>query len=367
MLIFRTCISIVLFLISFKSFSQSELLNIENQLVNKEFRNISVVEINDSLNISVENLAFRHASAAVSYIYEQLNNRIPIRKIEIKYFDFSIIEQAKLQPKFAYSIDNEYFKYSAPILPFFTEIIFEPQIKSLFGKYDDPIRFEINVAPLFKTRLWKGAVFNTQIVFPVYNNLNNSKKKIRPEILNISQFIKLKSSQFFSFSFGNFSNNRFGFSIENYSAIGKGFFHIRGGLGLTGYSEFIDDAFFIEKIDYLTYYMGFSLHFDLSKTVVEIFLGKFLYDEQGMRLNIYRNFGELELGFFGYRSFEYSNFGFFCSLPLFQKGINVSRFINLRTPHYFNWEYKTKAIGNRAEYFNTGNELHNVLRRFLPL
>jgi hypothetical protein len=94
--------------------------------------------------------------------------------------------------------------------------------------------------------------------------------------------------------------------------------------------------------------------------------GTFLYNDQGLRVDVYRQFGEVNIGFFGLLSAGTSNTGFNFKIPLTPKRYFKMKRVRLRPSNNFNWEYRFKGFIRSGVLFNTGNHLISRIPDFNP-
>ena|SRR5689334_4784395 len=100
--------------------------------------------------------------------------------------------------------------------------------------------------------------------------------------------------------------------------------------------------------------------------VVRATAGVFLAEESGVRVDVLRQFGELELGWFLLHGGEDFNGGLTLRLPL-----PVTRHlppgpVRIRTADAFRWQYRYYGFVPGGRRYETGNTLEEFGRRLNP-
>ncbi|MEG8948037.1 YjbH domain-containing protein [Rosettibacter firmus] len=381
---------ILLFLISSVLGSNNLKLQITNSLVEKGFENVSVTINSTDVVITLENRKYRYNVDALTEIMKEilefkevkmitivfLKNQIPVVSIKYDNNDFKnvITDEQKMRTLkekviISYNVSENMSEvsYSNSSNNKF-DIIINPGFKGQFGDYDNPVRAQVNIIPEIRTSFWQGMDLVAQLLIPVYNEFQG-EESIHPGIISFNQNFRLKENYFISSSIGYFTENRYGFDISAAKIFFNGDLIAGFNLGYTGYLSFISNKIFYSDLYLWT--TNFSVEYRINKydLTLGILAGKFLYGDNSIRLNINREFGEVEIGFFIVHSDRgKSNGGLNFSIPLFPSTYARPSTVRLRTAESFRWEYKVKGeleslIG--ITYY-TGNTFFRTLKKYNP-
>ncbi|MGL4292287.1 MAG: hypothetical protein ACRCSQ_01705, partial [Bacteroidales bacterium] len=104
------------------------------------------------------------------------------------------------------------------------------------SRTDVIFRLTAGLAPTLQMQLWKGANVTAQIIFPIYNSLDNQFDYIRPGIIALTQRLKIKNNWSIMGSIGNFTNQRAGIHATTRYDLPSGRWGVALDAGLTGSS-----------------------------------------------------------------------------------------------------------------------------------
>jgi hypothetical protein len=94
--------------------------------------------------------------------------------------------------------------------------------------------------------------------------------------------------------------------------------------------------------------------------------GKFLAEDKGWRLDILRQFREVDIGFYVLNTELGTNSGFNFSVPIFPPKYLPPGPIRVRTAKYFPWEYRHYRFSESGFRYKTGNNPDDFLKRLNP-
>ena len=280
----------------------------------------------------------------------------------------SMLKETKLQNKSFRKID----------------LIFLPGFKVQFGNYDNPVEWQLSISPILQTYLWKGMLITAQILIPLHNELQQSfEGKVRLETASVNQLFRLPKNVFLNVSGGIFPYQNKLSSYTDFKRYGfisdlrKYFLNSKictgGYLGLTGLMN-ISSGYLnywpLQKFNFAVYGEYREPKFDFTTRLT---VGKFLYEDFALRLDLSRQFHEFNLGLFVIKSNLTSNSGetgtvggFNVSIPIgLRKSFKPSPFrVNLAK--YFNWEFRERTVDPVATTFKTDNEWNETVRNLNP-
>lgn len=374
--------------------------SIRDWMVTEGFENIQILSHKDTLVIAFENRRYRYQVNALAQIIQNiplvdshsfllipkyLNNPMLSIKISLdeleKYRKDQIngsvlLEEMKFQfdvNKWIYLLKKEkqtnktYFKLDTYI---------KPILRLQLGNYNAPIRRVIDIAPTVEIQLSKGLLLTAQATIPTLNNFDDDNT-VKAGLITLSQSSRLYDNAFVTLSAGIFNKKRVGGQLlfKNYFMNGRLGFETR--LAYTTWSTisgelntFFDrDDYFIGRlaVDYRV--IKYDLNFRAD-------YGTYLYNDKGLRLDVFRQFGEVNIGFFllissgtsntGRLGSSTSNAGFNFKIPLTPKKYFKMKRIRIRPSNNFNWEYRFKGFIRSGVLFNTGNHIISRIPEFNP-
>lgn len=370
--------------------------NLIRKLVNSGFENIRVKIDDQRVIIAYENRVYRFDIEAMKEILKIVvtelndqqkiilipqNRKIPIVSIETSaedcknYFNgiFSGKEFAS-KLKIDFNTDDIFKEIQDVELmnssSFKFDIAVKPQLKFEFGPYEKPVISQINAVPELKTSFWNGMSFNYELLIPIINEFGTSENSVRPGIIALNQVLRLPNDFFVSSSVGFFTQNRFGLDFDLKRYFMNGDFNVGLNFGLTSFVSFSG----MTKILYNEIFKwtgSLSLEYRIPKydLTLGLMVGKFLMGDNSFRIDVSREFGEIEIGFFAIRSStSVSNGGINITIPLFPANYWRPSFVRLRSNENFSWSYLVKTnpdqlIGLR---YNTDNRIGIFNKKLNP-
>lgn len=252
-----------------------------------------------------------------------------------------------------------------------------PQFRGQFGDFNYPIRANVNLIPEYNILIARGLSFKAQMILPVYNDFNKDRlayhdldeegSMIRPGLISLTQFLRLDDEVFFTATAGFFDKNRAGanFEMKKYFDIGK----ISLG-AIVGYTT--DYTYTGVKTDYLvdenylTAFLSAEYRYEPYDLIGGLNIGKYLYNEMGVRMDLMRQFREVNVGFFVLATESELNGGFNFSIPIPPRKYSKPKYFRVRPSEKFSWEYRAKGLPTTGTMYNTENELFRLMIEFNP-
>lgn len=361
-------------------------------LTNKGYENLYVTVSQDTIYIAYENRKYRWSCKAMIDIIRTVIplsenskklclvtqvNGIPILQIIFnidKYNDF--ISGKISQEDFGNSIHASFdigdfqrqLKYLNRNNSSFNkvDIVIHPQIRAQFGNYSDPVESRINIAPAINVSFWKGMNLTTQVIFPLQNDLGKEGNYIRPGLLTINQLIKLPSSSFASITAGYFTNNRYGINLELNKFFLEGKFAFGANLGYTSHASVLDGRWNYSEVELFSWFTDIAYRNATYDLTLKFGYGSFINKDKGWRFDMYRQFGEICIGFYGMKTNGVLNGGFNFIIPIPPRKYNSKRMIRVRPASYFAWEYRAKGLPDEGKSYDTGSDQDKLLMFYNP-
>ncbi|MFP4469447.1 MAG: YjbH domain-containing protein [Bacteroidales bacterium] len=250
------------------------------------------------------------------------------------------------------------------------DLVVIPNWRAQFGDFDRPVQSNINLIPEVNLLLGKGLSVNAQLIIPVqYNFLyDDDEHELRPGNITINQLIRLKDEFFVSATAGFFNLNRAGVNLELKKYFAEGKLAIGTNVGLTRYHSFTGrEALPYETSNFLTAFLTAEyrhLAYDLTGRIQA---GNFLYNDPGVRFEVLRQFGEVQIGFFALiNTKEDLNGGFNFSIPIPPRKYSRIKYFRIRPSEAFSWEYRAKGFPTSGIMYKTGHQLFDLMLEFNP-
>ncbi|MFA7420049.1 MAG: YjbH domain-containing protein [Melioribacteraceae bacterium] len=387
---------VILFLFSFSESIATNKNDIISKLSENGFENIKVKIEDSKILIAYENRVFRFEVDALKEVLKlvvpliddreeliliPLNRKIPIIKffsslkncreflannINAEQFVNDADIRMDVDKDFKLLVDESEFNTT----DFRFDLVIKPQMSFEFGPYSDPVLAQINLAPDIRTSFWRGMKFSYETIFPLWNEFGTRGDSIRTGMVTLNQTFRLPNAFFISATAGIFSGNRYGFDFETKKYFGNGNFSLGGNFGVTSYIDFSG----MTRILYSTEFMvtgSVNAEYRIEKYDLTLGagIGHYLHKDNSIRVDINREFGEIEIGFFALRSFKgVSNGGFTLTVPLFPSQYWNPSFVRLKVAENYSWSYVVKSntndlIGLR---YNTGSRINTYLEKLNP-
>lgn len=328
------------------------------RLVDEGFENVTTTLKADTLYAAFENNTHRASYRAIGIALKALAEEIP----QVHHFKTIVLEYGK--PQIAIHAQHNNNSWAVKV-DYDTQTIEESTLlqtsnrqssqASSYGKIDitlNPIvsidnhllnklaEVVVILAPSVETTLWKGNRIFAQPLIPIYHNLykNNPDRQFQIGVLSIRQDWLANSNWNISTTAGSFLYNVMGIHADVTYHINP-----RLDIGLrTGLSA--DQTLYIStwkrgKFSNILCMANASYYEPHTSLQIKTSAGRFLYGDIGVRGDIVRHFGEYAIGVYGIYTNGERNAGFNFAIPLGRKKQYRSKFIRVRMPQYFSWEY----------------------------
>ncbi|MGH7491097.1 MAG: YjbH domain-containing protein [bacterium] len=358
------------------------------------FENVAVVVAERKIFVTYENRIYRHEARAIA---EALRTAPPFAKgathliLILQYRKLPFITvTVPLQPNFSdSSVASRAYGNSAAEVFLEVEpgwhrlrsqcrtntslrkldIVLFPQLHAMFGEYEDPWKFQANLAPELAITLWKGMSLSAQLIVPLYNELGPEGDSVRPGVLAFSQLLRLPQQVFAAVTLGHFTRQRYGVDLEITKFVMNGKLALGGNLGYTGYASYDQGKWIYSSLDFWTALADVRYRWRCFDLYAGVTYGKFLYGDVGWRMDVLRQFGEVDIGFYGIQTQTGANLGFNFSIPIFPPRYLKPGALRVRTAKYFAWEYRYWSIwksGSTGFRYETGQGLADLMKSFNP-
>lgn len=207
----------------------------------------------------------------------------------------------------------------------------------------------VNISPAIQMDLWKGAVLTGQVVLPVYTNMTDFRKYIRPGVITLRQEFRLPGGVSGRLTAGNFTGNRMGVDAALRYQPARGRWLVGANVGLTGSSTCYGGEWVVSTWRRVSGFVwgrynepNYGLQIDLAAV-------RLVYGDMGARLDCRRHFGEVTVGVYGLFTDGEMNGGFHFALPIPGTKRGKRRAVRFRLPEYFAHEYRARHGGSYGD------------------
>jgi hypothetical protein len=394
---FRGILVISFFFIAIPILSQNKNETALAEIISEAgFENVSVVGVGDHLFIAYENRLFRFEVEALNEFlqliaphvenYQKINiiiknKNIPVVLVSMNKNDLidwqkKVINNAEFAELIDIKFDNlrdseNVFENSGVInssnMKF--DLVVKPTYKFQFGIFSDPVLYQLNITPHIEFGLWKGMTGLYELTIPLHNDFTTREDSVRTSMIVLNQTFRLSDSYFLSGTIGYFTQNRYGFDLDTRGYFLNGDLSVGLNVGYTGYASFSTRRFYYSDLYLWTISANIDYRITEYDLTVGLTAGKFLLNDNTIRVDIYREFGEIQVGFFAMRSTGgISNGGISVSIPFFPSKYWKPDLFRLRTTENLRFTYKVKTdiddlIGLQYE---TGFRVNSFIERLNP-
>jgi len=234
------------------------------------------------------------------------------------------------------------------------DVVVHPWLEASFGDYDEPVRSRTGVAPEVRVAVRRGLRLSAQVLFTLQDDLPTGESRVRPGLVTLSQTLRLPCNVFVHATAGAFTPNRYGADVQARAYSPSGRWFAGAELGQTGLTSFARDGWQRSEMENRTALVEAGWRDLRHGLTVSATAGAFLRDQQGIRLDIVRQFGEVDLGGFVMATAEGKNGGAVLRIPLgASKHLNPYA-LRLRVADAFRWEYRYYGFVPGGRRFRTG-------------
>ena len=239
----------------------------------------------------------------------------------------------------------------------------QPYFAAIFGNFDRPVQSNTSVALQTQLYLLPGLTLQTGILFPIVNHLDSRPNIVRfaPSFLN--QFYN-KGSNYISASAGFFQNDQYGVNVQYRRADLSKPWSFGLEAGLTGFYYYPRGGIYYEDMDQLLLLADVSYRFKGPDITLKVSGGQFLWSDKGARIEMVRQFTNVELGVYAVKTQNGSTLGFNFAVPIPPGKILQGKHARLRTTDEFRWEYTYSRGYQIGERYRLGYQLDQKLRQF---
>jgi hypothetical protein len=319
---------------------QSEL---EKKLNIEGFEQVHLMDQNDTVRIFFEKRSFRYPLHSMELAELQIKDLVQKPIVWIPLYHnrpMGAYRQGDYAFRPVRKNETEFFRQNNDLQQGYRfHFRLMPEFNVNFGYFSNPYRNKTNLILDTRFYLLPGVSLHTGILFPIRNTLDNQEMNIRPGPTMINWFGHT-GNHFFSFTAGTFLSARDGFDFQyRFAPLNR---NLSFGIEATytGYYFWPSTGLYSEELNELTLIGDIEWRLPMLPMIsARLSAGRFLYGDKGLRVDLIRQWGTVDISFFAAVTTAGENAGFQFIIPLFPGKILRTRKIELRTSEEFPWEY----------------------------
>ena len=247
------------------------------------------------------------------------------------------------------------------------ELLLSPGLRYQLGNFDYPVQAAVDLQAGWDYLFRPGWSLQGMVALPL-SNTYDEKTRFRLERAVLVHDHTLAGRAFVSLSAGIFSLNRAGGHLSARCWLPDERFSLRLDAGLTRFTGLTGPVAFEEeeKRSLPLLIGGLEYHWRRYALSVRVSAGRFLYQDEGVLVELFRQMGEYRVGFFGSATSAGENIGFQWSLPLFPARYGLPGRVRLRVAEQFPLSYRYRGLNRDARRYHAGGLLTEQLYFFYP-
>lgn len=333
------------------------------------FEQVHVLESDDTLKVFLEKRSFRYPVHTLEFASLELKSATskPILWIPI-YHNRPM--GAYSQEKYIYrplkKEEIQFFKSHNDLgRAYRFHLRLMPDFNVKFGNYGNP--FQNKTSIILDTRLYllPGLSLNAGILFPLNNSLDNQKKNIRPGPTFV-QWFSHPGNHFLTIIGGTFLSDRYGIDFQYRFAPLDRFFSLGIESTFTGFYFWPESGIYSEKLKEFTLVGDVEWRLPPFPRISARFsAGQYLFGNRGIRFDLIRQWGSVDISFYGSMTKAGNNAGFQFIIPIFPGAIYRTNRLEIRSTEEFPWEYSfSNEAPSARNYRLSVPRLSDVVRQY---
>ncbi|HEX2191287.1 MAG TPA: YjbH domain-containing protein [Longimicrobiaceae bacterium] len=246
------------------------------------------------------------------------------------------------------------------------DVVVHPWFEAVFGDYDDPVASRTGVAPELRVALRRGLGLSAQALVTVQDDVPTGESRVRPGLVALNRTVRLPRGVFVSATAGTFTPDRYGVDVEARAYFRNGRWSAGAQTALTGEVSYAREGWRRAPMDDPTALVDVAWRGARHDLLLRATGGAFLGRERGVRLDVVRQFGELEVGWFAMRTARGANGGATLRIPLLPARHAAPGPVRVRAADAFPWQYRYRGYLSGGRPYRTGYSLDELVRGLHP-
>lgn len=241
------------------------------------------------------------------------------------------------------------------------DFVLKPTFVASFGNFDKPTANKTSLLLNTNIVLPLGLSVYTGINFPLVNQLTSQPRTISPAPTYLSQFLNLGSYRYMSWSAGLFYRDRYGADFQYQKADPSSKYSYGLDVNYSGLYYWYPREFRYTGFKDLSALFNFSVRWYKYNSQLKLTAGRFLYGDNGARLEFVRMYKKADVGFFSVASNHGVTLGLHLAFAIPPGSIAENKYVRLRTSEEFAWDYYYSTGYFIGERFRTNFRLDERL------
>ncbi|MCR5313937.1 MAG: hypothetical protein K6E54_09955 [Bacteroidaceae bacterium] len=359
------CVLLLISVLPIRCFSQNSV----SSLCDLGFENVKVMCVSDTVFASVEDPTYRGTFRGAAVALQSLAKSYPDMSNFELVFEENQIDVLAVHGNVEDGKWNVDVDYDTKEIAVYTDRVSEDSVanKSV-GKIDVTLypmvslintltyklfRYSVSFAPAIETSLWKGNHIILQPIIPLVNNyepeLEDSENRyFQIGSTNIQQDLIDNGKMWAKISAGFFHYNYLGCNAVVGAHLNR-YFDISAFSSVVRLQDLNTGLLRVRDENYYSALVKLSYFEPYFSVGVDVTAGRFLFGDYGVRLDATCRFGEYCIGGYGILTGGEHNAGFHFSIPFAGKKQKRNKYLSVRLPESFDWEYSMEANYGWAE------------------
>jgi len=246
------------------------------------------------------------------------------------------------------------------------DIVVHPWFEASFGNHLNLVASRTGVAPEIHLVLLKGFTVSAQALITIQDDLPTGESWLRPGHVTVNQTLRLPHNVFVFGRAGTLGANRYGADVEGRVYGNDGRWSVGADLGVSGVANYSREHWKLAPAREMTALTDVTMRtarYDLSFRAT---VGQFLPGERGVRVDVARQFGEFEVGWFAVKTETRVNGGLTLRIPLQPAKYGRPAPIRMRIADEFEWQYRYRGFISAGRKLDAGNTMDWPIRQLTP-
>ncbi|MEQ8811033.1 MAG: hypothetical protein RIE59_18320 [Imperialibacter sp.] len=249
--------------------------------------------------------------------------------------------------------------------PYKLDISIAPVVFAEFGDEFDIFRTQLALAPKIKYLLPFGLSADVQWIFPIQNDFERRLGfSSRPGQVSLSYTKSFVPNHLFVASAGTFLNRQYGASADYVIRAGRNYFGV--AVNLSASYAYDERVLYREPLEYVSGGVWWMHSFPQHDLWTKVSFERFLYEDYGSRIELFRQFGNNEMGLYMTASARGFNGGVQWAMPLFPKAFYRNKYVQVRPANQFLFTYEYLRNQNDGESLMKYRQTDRSLRALHP-
>lgn len=244
------------------------------------------------------------------------------------------------------------------------DIRLQPEFIAQFGYRERTVESKTNLLVQSQLYVSRGLVLNWGVLVPLINHLDNQALNVRLAPTFLNQFLALGGSDFLSLSAGLFYNDQYGINGQYRHADLNGNWSYGLEASLTGFYYYPENGFYHRAMKTVMVLADVAYRFPRQDVTLKASGGQFLFNDQGVRFDLIRQLGNVEVGFYATKTGNGGTGGFSFAIPIPPGRIVQTPHVRVRSSEEFRWEYAYSRGYNIGTRYRLGYQLDALLRQY---